>query len=138
MAGVAQDEVRKLSERLKFGFNQAIKNGHVLGNDKLWGYDKKDCVLTINQREAAIIRQIFDLYGNQRLGIRKISQKLCEEGYTSRRGNAFNEVTIRHILCNPMKDIGLRVRNMPFHYWRWQLYKARQSICSHHPTIRFR
>ena len=47
MAGVAQDEVRKLSERLKFGFRQAIKNGHVLGNDKLWGYDKKDCVLTI-------------------------------------------------------------------------------------------
>ena len=35
MAGVAQDEVRKLSERLKFGFRQAIKNGHVLGNDKL-------------------------------------------------------------------------------------------------------
>ena len=27
MAGVAQDEVRKLSERLKFGFRQAIKNG---------------------------------------------------------------------------------------------------------------
>ena len=35
MAGVAQDEVRKLSDRLKFGFRQAIKNGHVLGNDKL-------------------------------------------------------------------------------------------------------
>ena len=49
MAGVAQDEVRKLSERLKFGFRQAIKNGHVLGNDRLWGYDKKDCVLTINE-----------------------------------------------------------------------------------------
>ena len=31
MAGVAQDEVRKLSERLKFGFRQAIKNGRVLG-----------------------------------------------------------------------------------------------------------
>ena len=42
MAGVAQDEVRKLSERLKFGFHQSIKNGRVLGNDKLWGYDKKD------------------------------------------------------------------------------------------------
>ena len=35
MAGVAQDEIRKLSERLKFGFRQAIKNGHGLGNDKL-------------------------------------------------------------------------------------------------------
>ena len=101
MAGVAQDEVRKLSERLKFGFRQAIKNGHVLGNDKLWGYDKKDCVLTVNEAEARIVRRIFDLYANQRLGIRRISQTLYDEGVTSRRGNAFNESTIRHILCNP-------------------------------------
>lgn len=101
MAGVAQDEIRKLSERLKFGFRQAIKNGHVLGNDKLYGYDKKDCVLTVNEEEAEIIRIIFDLYGNQRLGTRTISKKLVELGYTSREGNAFNTLTIRHILENP-------------------------------------
>ena len=101
MAGVAQDEVRKLSERLKFGFRQAIKNGHVLGNDKLYGYDKKDCVLTINEEEAKVVRIIFDLYANHRLGTRKISQKLLEMGYTSREGNAFNVLTIRHMLENP-------------------------------------
>ena len=101
MAGVAQDEVRKLSERLKFGFRQAIKNGHVLGNDKLWGYDKKDCVLTINETEAQVVRRIFDLYANQQMGIRRISQTLLDEGFTSRKGNAFNVLTIRHILCNP-------------------------------------
>ena len=101
MAGVAQDEVRKLSERLKFGFRQAIKNGHVLGNDKLYGYDKKDCVMTINEEEAEIVRIIFDLYANHRLGTRKISQKLFDMGYTSREGNAFNVLTIRHMLENP-------------------------------------
>lgn len=101
MAGVAQDEIRKLSERLKFGFRQAIKNGHVLGNDKLYGYDKRDCVLTANEEEAEIIRIIFDLYGNQRLGTRTISKRLMELGYTSREGNAFNTLTIRHILENP-------------------------------------
>ena len=101
MAGVAQDEVRKLSERLKFGFRQAIKNGHVLGNDKLWGYDKKDCVLTINEEEAQVVRRIFDLYANQQMGIRRISQTLYDEGFTSRKGNTFNVLTIRHILCNP-------------------------------------
>lgn len=101
MAGVAQDEIRKLSERLKFGFRKAIKNGHVLGNDKLYGYDKKDCVLTVNEEEAEIIRIIFDLYGNQRLGTRTISKRLMELGYTSREGNAFNTLTIRHILENP-------------------------------------
>ena len=101
MAGVAQDEIRKLSERLKFGFRQAIKNGHVLGNDKLYGYDKKDCVLIVNEEAAEIIRIIFDLYGNQRLGTRTISKRLMELGYTSREGHAFNTLTIRHILENP-------------------------------------
>ena len=101
MAGVAQDEVRKLSERLKFGFRQAIKNGHVLGNDRLWGYDKSGCVLTVNEAEAQVVRRIFDLYANQQLGIRRISQILFDEGFTSRQGNAFNVLTIRHILCNP-------------------------------------
>ncbi len=101
MAGVAQDEVRKLSERLKFGFRQAIKNGHVLGNDRLWGYNKKDCKLTVNEAEAVIIRRIFDLYANQGVGIRTISKILYDEGHTSRQGNAFNVLTIRHILCNP-------------------------------------
>ncbi len=101
MAGVAQDEVRKLSERLKFGFRQAIRNGHVLGNDKLWGYDKKDCVLTINKAEAEVVRRIFHLYANEQMGIRRISQRLYEEGFTSRKGNAFNVLTIRRILENP-------------------------------------
>lgn len=101
MAGVAQDEVRKLSERLKFGFRQAVKNGHVLGNDKLWGYDKKDCVLTVNEEEARVVRRIFDLYANRQMGIRRISRTLYDEGVTSRQGNAFNVLTIRHILSNP-------------------------------------
>ena len=101
MSGVAQDEVRKLSERLKFGFRQAIKNGHVLGNDKLYGYNKKGCVLTINEEEAQIVRAIFEMYANDGYGTRKISQKLFDMGYTSREGNAFNVLTIRHMLENP-------------------------------------
>ena len=101
MAGVAQDEIRKLSERIKFGHRQANKNGRVLGNDKLYGYDKKDCVLTINEEEAEIVRTVFDLYANHGMGTRKISQKLLELGYTSREGNAFNVLTIRHMLENP-------------------------------------
>ena len=101
MAGVAQDEVRKLSERIRFGFRQSIKNGRVLGNDKLYGYDKKDCILTINEEEAEIVRIVFDLYANQRLGTRSISKKLREMGYTSREGNDFNTLTIRHMLENP-------------------------------------
>ena len=57
--------------------------------------------MTINEEEAEIVRIIFDLYANHRLGTRKISQKLFDMGYTSREGNAFNVLTIRHMLENP-------------------------------------
>lgn len=101
MAGVAQDELRKLSDRIKFGFRQSIRNGRILGTDNIWGYHKKDCTLTINTREAEIIRQIFDLYANKGYGTRKISGILTEMGYTSRLGNRFNTLTIRNIIMNP-------------------------------------
>ena len=101
MAGVAQDEVRKLSERLKFGFRQSIKNGRVLGNNRLWGYDKKDCKLTIVPEQAEVVKQIFDLYATGQYGLRSLSQELTRRGYTSLQGNAFNTSTIGHILQNP-------------------------------------
>ena len=102
MAGVAQDEVRKLSERLKFGFRQSIKNGRVLGNDKLYGYNKSDCKLTVKEDEAEIVRLIFDLYVNQRLGLRRISHYLYDvKGITSQRGNPFNVNTLRNMILNP-------------------------------------
>ena len=101
MAGVAQDEVRKLSERLKFGFRQSIRNGRVLGNSRLWGYDKKDCRLTIVPEEAEIVRLLFTLYATGEYGLRTLSQELTRRGYTSAQGHPFNQTTIKHILTNP-------------------------------------
>lgn len=101
MAGVAQDEVRKLSERLKFGFRQSIKNGHVLGSNRIWGYDKKNCKLTIIPEQAEAVKLIFELYATGEYGTRKLSLELTRRGYTSLLGNDFNSVTIAHILTNP-------------------------------------
>jgi len=102
MAGVAQDEVRKLSERLKFGFRQSIKNGRVLGNNSLYGYNKENCKLTVNEEEAEVVRLIFDLYAGRRMGLRKLSQYLYDtKGITSSQGNAFNTTTIKNMILNP-------------------------------------
>ena len=40
MASVAQDEVRKLSERVSFGMKRSIDNGNVLGCSNIYGYEK--------------------------------------------------------------------------------------------------
>ena len=36
MSSMAQDEVRKISERTKFGLKRAIEKGTVLGTDNIW------------------------------------------------------------------------------------------------------
>lgn len=101
MSSIAQDEVRKISERVKFGFKRAIENGVVLGNDRIWGYNKEDGKLTVNEDEAKIVRTIFELYANERMGIRTIASYLTNKGYRNSNGNNFSFSTIRGILINP-------------------------------------
>lgn len=101
MSSIAQDEVRKISERVKFGFKRAIEKGTVLGNNRIWGYQKENGRLIIDEREAEVVRLIFELYANQRMGIRTISNYLADHGYENSRGNTFSFSTIRGILSNP-------------------------------------
>ena len=101
MSSIAQDEVRKISERVKFGFKRAIEHGVVLGNSRIWGYEKRDGRLVIKEDEAQVVRMIFDLYANQNLGIRTIAAQLTRMGYRNTKGNPFSFSTIRGILSNP-------------------------------------
>ena len=51
MSSIAQDEVRKLSERTRFGFKRAQKNSVLLGQNNLFGYNKTDGRLEIIEPE---------------------------------------------------------------------------------------
>ena len=101
MSSFAADEVRKLSERVRFGHKRAIKNGNVLGNSRIFGYDKKDCKLTINEKEAEMVRQIFELYSTGDHSVRRIENILYEQGYRGRNGNRIHHNTISGIIQNP-------------------------------------
>ncbi len=101
MSSIAQDEVRKISERVKFGFKRAIENGVVLGNSKIWGYTKQDGKLVIEPKEADIVRKIFELYAIDKMGIRGIASVLNQSGFKNTKGNDFSFSTIKGILINP-------------------------------------
>ncbi|MGN0180373.1 MAG: recombinase family protein [Monoglobaceae bacterium] len=64
MSGIAQDESRKVSDRVSFGFKRAIEKGTVLGNNCIWGYRKDKGKLVIVPEEAEIVYKIFDMYAN--------------------------------------------------------------------------
>ena len=101
MAGVAQDEVRKLSSRVKFGHKQAIKNGVVLGNSHFYGYDKKDGKLIVNEDEAEMIRYIFRTYATGDSSTNRIEDDLYRMGYRNYKGGKINSSVIKNIIRNP-------------------------------------
>lgn len=101
MSSIAQDETRKISERVKFGFLESIKKGVVLGNDNIWGYRKEKGKLVIVPEEAEMVRLIFDLYANEDMGVRKIAKVISDLGYRNTNGNPFSFSSVKGILVNP-------------------------------------
>ena len=101
MSSIAADEVRKLSERVKWGHKRAIEAGHVMGNNRIFGYDKQNCRLVINEAEAEMVRIIFQLYSTGDYSSRKIERILYEKGYRGRNGTRIHHNTITGIIQNP-------------------------------------
>lgn len=100
MSSIAQEESRKISERVKVGHRTSIKKGVVLGNNKIWGYKKVKGKLEIVEEEAKIVREIFELYA-QGFGFRAVANKLNEKGYRNNNGRPFGYSTINGIITNP-------------------------------------
>lgn len=101
MAGIAQDELRKLSSRVKFGHQQAIKNGVVLGNSRMFGYIKKDKRLVIDEAEAPMVRELFELYATDKYSLKQIENIFWEKGYRNHNGNKIAHTTLSNTISNP-------------------------------------
>lgn len=100
MASIAQDDLRKLSENVKFGLKQSIKRGVVLGSNNIYGYIKNKGRLKIVEKEATIVKKMFTLYDSYS-SLKKTSIQLEKMSYLNRKGKPFDTTTIRRILMNP-------------------------------------
>lgn len=101
MASIAQDELRKLSERVRFGMKRSIEDKHVLGNSVIYGYNKNNCTLEIDKKEAKFVKEVFELYGTGKYGFKKLAKTLYEKGYTSRKGKLLDTTTLTRMIRNP-------------------------------------
>lgn len=99
MAGVAQDEIRKLSSRIKFGHAQSIKNGVVLGH-RMYGYSNNQGKLELVPEESDMVRMIFQDYASG-ISTPRIEKKLWDMGYRSFKGGKINRDVIKNIIRNP-------------------------------------
>lgn len=100
MSSLAQDEVRKLSERVKFGVNRMIKDGKLIGGN-LTGYLKKNGRYEINPKEAPIIEYLFTTYASGSMGLKKIGEELAKMGYLNSKGQPYSGTTLAKFLTNP-------------------------------------
>ena len=101
MSGIAQDELRKLSSRVKFGHAQAIKNSVVLGNSRIFGYQKDDGRLVIDENEAPMVKELFELYATGTYSMKQIETLFWEKGYRNHNGNRISHTTMSGIISNP-------------------------------------
>ena len=101
MSSLAQDELRKLSSRVKFGHQQAIKQNVVLGNSRIFGYRKDNKRLVIDEGEAAMVRELFELYATDNYSMKQIETIFWNKGYRNLNGNRIAHSTMANMIANP-------------------------------------
>ena len=100
---LAQEESANTSKRIKFGKKVNAEKGRV--PNIVYGYDKTigDYFnLTINEKEANVIRQIFQWYIQDGFGCASISNKLNEQGIRTKRNCRWSQNAISRILTNEL------------------------------------
>lgn len=100
---LAQEESANTSKRIKFGKKVNAEKGRV--PNIVYGYDKTigDYFnLTINQEEAAVVRQIYQWYTREGYGAAKIADMLNDQGVRTKRGCQWSQNATCRILTNEL------------------------------------
>ncbi len=101
MSSIAQDELRKLSSRVKFGHQQAIKDKVVLGNSRIFGYIKDGGRLVIDEEQSVMVRELFELYATGQYSMKRIETIFWEKGYRNHNSNKIAHTTMSNMIANP-------------------------------------
>jgi len=100
---LAQEESANTSKRIKFGKQINAEKGRV--PNLVYGYDKtigEYFTLSINSREAAVVREIFSWYVEDGFGAWKIASMLNDRGLKTKRGYAWSQNAVCRILNNEL------------------------------------
>lgn len=102
MMNMDENESRIKSEAVRWGYKRGLEHGNIYTHPTITGYhyDKETNTLTKNEF-APVVKKIFDLYTEEGLGIRKIIDRLEQEGIKAPKGGKrWGHTSIRNILKN--------------------------------------
>jgi site-specific DNA recombinase len=103
---ISQFEKAKINERMSRGRREKARQGRVLRDFHIYGYDfdPETEQFVVNEREATIVRLVFELFTNPQgrvKGINGIAKYLTELGVPTKRGaKVFHRQVVRQMLMN--------------------------------------
>ncbi len=132
---IAQLESEQIGERVYMGMSQKAKSGGgILGSPVPYGYRLRNGRLTINEKEAIIIRTIFRLYIDGH-SLEDIRRDLNKKKVLTRTGKEWSKRVLAHILHNPVYAGIMRwddIRRTGDHeaVIDMEIFKEVQNICA--------
>ncbi|WP_143688921.1 recombinase family protein [Wolbachia endosymbiont of Laodelphax striatellus] len=100
LSGAAQLEREMIVERVKNKIATSKEQGLWMGGTLPLGYDVKDKELIINEKEAKLVKHIFERYIELK-SMAELARELNREGYRI-RSDIFKKATVRRIITNPI------------------------------------
>jgi len=98
----AEFERENIIERVKVGIERKVREGYAIGGNTSYGYDrpKNQKIQTINEDEAEIVREVFNLFVNQGVGIIDIARRLNVRKVPTKQDVTWGSTSIRRLLAN--------------------------------------
>ena len=98
---IAELEKNTFMERSKLGRLRRAREGYYSGSSPAkfgYAYDKKTKKIGINEKEAEIVKLIYELYNQPDSSLLKVTRKLRVLGYKTKEGCLMREDTVHDIL----------------------------------------
>lgn len=99
----AEFERENIIERTKIGFERKVREGYTLATrTPSYGYDRKigEKIQTINEFEASIVREVFDMFVNKNMSCLEIANNLNERKIPTKENAVWHTRTIKNMLTN--------------------------------------
>lgn len=96
---VAEMERDNIKKRTSAGRSMKIGRGGFAGGRVPYGYDNVEKELRVNEEEAKVVREIFELRGKG-WKLREIAELMNLRGIKSKSGKEFTIVTVQNVLKN--------------------------------------
>ena len=93
------DSIRYTRQLLSCGVGVFFQNDN--GNSRIFGYTKADGKLVIDETEAPMVRELFELYATGEYSMKQLETLFWEKGYRNHNGKKIAHTTMSNLISNP-------------------------------------